>query len=327
MKILITGGAGFIGSNLARYLKEQGHYVAVLDRDFEKHPMRDIEMAWKVDLTDYSESTNVNMIFDSFRPDVCFHLAAYASEGRSNHIREYITRNNTLTTMRVINYCVKYNIRLVFTSSVAVFSGESGFGDFSVPNPIDEYGLSKWMSEKSIEIASLTQHLDYTIIRPRNVYGQGQNLWDPSRNLFGIWMYNALHEKDCLIYGSGNQVRQFTYIDDLIPCLGAAGINQIELPAINLGSSRAYTINEAMEAFMTVTGYKRFVHVGARHEVKNAKCTTGFAERYLGWNVKKETPLIDGLTRMWAWAQIQPDRPLDHMPPLEVLTNAHSSLI
>lgn len=324
MRILITGGAGFIGSHLARYCQKQGHTVGIIDRDFSKDKMLDFESKWQVDLTDYSASTNVNMIFNEFKPSVCYHLAAYASEGRSNHIREFITRNNTLSTMRVINYCVKYNIRLIFTSSVAVYSGEHLHSEEETPNPIDEYGLSKYMSECSIKIAAETQGLEYCIVRPRNVYGPGQNMFDPSRNLFGIWMYNALHKKQCLIYGDGTQERSFTYIDDLIPSLYKARWQTKGV--INVGSSMSYSINSASSIFMGVTGYGKFAYVEARHEVKEARCSTHLSEVVLGWRRVSLVSLDTGLDRMWTWAQQQVDRPLDVMPPLEVEVNVHSSL-
>ena len=325
MKILITGGAGFIGSHLARYCQNQGHTVAIIDKDFSNHPMSEIDMKWNVNLTDYSPGTNINMIFDSFRPDVCFHLAAYASEGRSNHIREYITRNNTLTTMRIINYCVKYDIKLVFTSSVAVYSGPGPWDEFfTLPRPIDEYGLSKFMSECSIRIAAETQGLRYCIVRPRNVYGPGQNMWDPSRNLFGIWMYNTLHNKPCLIYGDGMQKRCFTYIDDLIPSLYKA--KDVENRTVNLGNAVSYHVKLAGAMLATITGYDNFEYVPERHEVKEAICDTKLSQELLDWPRGLGTTLHQGLSRMWAWAQEQPDRPLDAMPPLEVNVNAHQSL-
>jgi UDP-glucose 4-epimerase len=96
--------------------------------------------------------------------------------------------------------------------------------------------------------------------------------------------------------------------------------------AINVGALKSYTINEAMDAFVAVTGYRSFRHVEERHEVKIATCTTGLAEYKLGWDIEKETKLRDGLAKMWAWAKQQPDRPLDSMPPLELTVNAHSSL-
>lgn len=326
MKVLITGAAGFIGSHLARYCKEQGDIVYIIDKDYSKHKMEDFEMKWTVDVA--KPGTDLNMIFGSYKPDVCYHLAAYASESRSNHIRSFIHYNNTVATANIINQCVQHGVMLVFTSSVAVFSGDGPFDDDHRPDPIDSYGISKYTSEQEIKIANKTQLLNYAIVRPRNVYGPGQNMWDPSRNLFGIWMYNVMNGKPCYIYGDGKQRRNFTFIEDLIPPLYRARDMHYKgySMCVNLGSNIAYSINEAADAFTAVTGFSDFKHIGARHEVSEALCGTGRSEHFLKWSNERQTSLRAGLTCMWEWAKRQPDRPLDEMPKLETTINAHQSL-
>lgn len=326
-KIIVTGAAGFIGTHLVRYCLEQGHDVLGIDKfwpkeyamafEFFKRPGSHIEC---LDIRD----KRLDQYFRGFQPDVCYHLAAYASEGRSNHIRSFIHQNNTVGTANVINACVNHKCKLVFTSSVAVYSGSPPFTEAMTPNPIDEYGLSKYMSERSIQIAAETQGLEYCIIRPRNVYGPGQNLFDRSRNLFGIWMYNALNNLPCLIYGDGLQGRSFTYIDDIIPCLyNAEAVNK---EIINLGASSPWTVEAAATIFKMVTGYNNFQHTEPRHEVAEAFCNVNKSIAYLGFGISKETDIKTGLTKMWEWAKTVPMRPLDQMPELECHINAHSSL-
>ena len=320
MRILITGAAGFIGNHLLKYCLNQGHEVIGLDKEFVSY----------VGTKGISHSTRMNIVnsdvleqeFNAFKPDVCYHLAAYASEGRSNHIRSFIHQNNTVGTANVINACVNHKCKLVFTSSVAVYSGSPPFTEAMTPNPIDEYGLSKYMSERSIQIAGETQDLDWCIIRPRNVYGPGQNMFDPSRNLFGIWMYNALNNKPCLIF-NGKNIRTFTYIDDIIPSLYKA--KDISSEVINLGSVIELTsIDRAANVFQKVTGYYNFEYTKPRHEVAEAFCSAIKSKELLGFEDK--TSLEEGLAKMWSWAQTVPMQPLDQPPPLEVQVNAHSSL-
>lgn len=331
MKILITGASGFIGTHLATYCLDQGHEVHMIDNNWQndhplgghithlKHNTYDIDVADRL----HYEYGGLDALFDKIKPDVCYHLASYASEGRSNHIRSFIHYNNTVGTANMINACVNHKCKLVFTSSVAVYSGSPPFTEAMRPNPIDEYGLSKYMSECSIEIAGETQDLDWCIIRPRNVYGPGQNMWDRSRNLFGIWMYNALHDLPCLIYGDGLQGRSFTYIDDIIPCLYRA--KDVSHEVINLGSAFPWTVEAAAVAFKEITGYSKFSNTEPRHEVLEAFCNTSKSKKLLGF-ADLETNLIDGLAIMWDWAKKQPERPLQQMPELEVQVNAHSSL-
>lgn len=332
MKILITGAAGFIGSHLAKYCLEKGHYVIGIDKERQSTKFLELEkyddIVYRTDTFDIAIGRNtdyINDLFEALKPDVCYHLAAYASEGRSNHIRSFIHQNNTVGTANVINACVNHKCKLVFTSSVAVYSGSPPFTETMTPRPIDEYGLSKYMSERSIQIAGDTQGLDYCIIRPRNVYGPGQNMWDRSRNLFGIWCYNALHDLPLIVFGDGGNMRNFTYIDDMIPCLYNG--KNVSSEVINLGSSVGYSIQEAVDAFVAVTGYNNVQYTEARHEVETAVCNVSKSERLLDWNLYGTTTrLKDGIDAMWEWAKQQPERPLQSMPPLEVTVNAHSSL-
>lgn len=336
MNILITGAAGFIGSHLVVHCIKQGHHVGKIDtRNYVDNTIINKlsgEEVFRMDgfYIDIAKDPNELMqCFSWFKPDVCFHLAAYASEGRSNHIRSFIHHNNTVGTANVINACVNYKCKLVFTSSVAVYSGTPPFDETMLPNPIDEYGLSKYMSERSIQIAAETQGLEYCIIRPRNVYGPGQNIFDRSRNLFGIWCYNALNNLPCLIYGDGRNSRTFTYIDDIIPCFYKA--KDVKNEIINLGSHWPYSLNEAWRIFESVAGYKNghpaVRYVESRHEVAEATCRIDKSIELLGFpQHEKVTALTDGLKEMWAWAKTVPMRELDKMPELEVTVNAHSSL-
>jgi UDP-glucose 4-epimerase len=96
---------------------------------------------------------------------------------------------------------------------------------------------------------------------------------------------------------------------------------------INLGSSVGYSIQEAVDAFVAVTGYNNVQYTEARHEVETAVCNVSKSERLLDWNLYGTTTrLKDGIDAMWEWAKQQPERPLQSMPPLEVTVNAHSSL-
>lgn len=323
-RAIVTGASGFIGTHLVKHLINQGHEVWAIDKFWEKdHELGPLLFGpghnqIQCDVRD----NRLHQAFAAFKPDVCYHLAAYASESRSNHIRKFIHGNNTVGTANVINACVNHQTKIVFTSSVAVMSGDGPYHEGMTPNPIDSYGLSKWMSELEIKIAAEVQELKYCIIRPRNVMGPGQNLFDPSRNLWGIWMYNALKDKPCLIYGDGSNVRDFTYIDDLIPALYRA--KDHHGMTINVGAGHGYSLNEASSIFQRVTGYTNFKYVEARHEVKVAHCSNGLAKQILCY--KDTVPLEEGVRRMWEWAKQQPDRPLDLMPSLEVEINAHSSL-
>jgi UDP-glucose 4-epimerase len=323
-RICITGAAGFIGSRFAHWLLENtDHEVLGIDNmsggfasNLPDNPRFNFA---KIDISSY----HLNEVLKIFPCHYVFHCAAYASEGRANHIRTFIHQNNTVGTANVINACINHNIKLIFTSSVAVYSGKPPFSEEIEPYPVDEYGLSKSTSEKSIQIAGAYQDLKWVIVRPRNVYGPHQSIFDPTRNLFGIFCYNALNNIPLTIFGDGKHKRCFTYVEDLMqPLYNCLAVNE---EIINLGSSIPYTINEAAKIFSEISGYKNFLHVEERPEVKEAVCLTDKSERLLGY--KDITPLRHGLNKMWEWAKLVPMQPKQIPPPLEVTKNKHSSII
>ncbi len=132
----------------------------------------------------------------------------------------------------------------------------------------------------------------------------------------------ALNNLPLTIYGAGHQTRTFTYIDDILPCLYKA--IDVSKQVINLGSKFQYRIIQACDIFKRVTGYDNVVHLEERHEVPAAHCITTLSEELLGFEDK--TTLLDGLTKMWAWAKEQPMRELQTPPALEITKNLHSSI-
>lgn len=323
MNILITGIAGFIGSSLANFIAQnQSEHTVIGIDDLSGGYMENVLPNIKVYKLNCSDP-RVSKVFTDHKIDICFHLGSYASEGRSNSIRSFIHFNNTISTCNIINNCVNHKAKLIFASSVAVYSGEPPYFEYTVPNPIDEYGLSKLMSEKSIEIAGKTQGLEWCIVRPRNVYGPGQSIFDPSRNLFGILCYNALNNLPIKIFGDGSQTRSFTYINDILEPLWNCRKHYNRV--FNLGSEIVYSVKHAVEIFSEITGYNNIVNVEPRHEVKDAYCNTDLCVAELGY--KNLTGLGAGIENMWVWAKQQKMRPLLIPPPLEVSVNIHSSLL
>lgn len=311
--ILITGNAGFIGSRISDWI-------------LEKHP--EFEVVGIDDLSGgYIENVDPRVIF--YRRDVScdsvtdifdkhqfiyvFHMACYAAEGLSPFMRMFNDRNNMLSTDNIINECITHDIkRLVYASSMSVYGwGEIKgklFDENDVPAPIDPYAVSKYACEMNIKIAGEQHGLDWCIIRPHNVVGRKQNIWDKYRNVLGIWMYQTLNDKPMLIYGDGEQTRAFSAIDDcLVPFWNAAVLPSASKEIINVGGIYPYTINEAAKILCEITGYNKIEHKEARHEVKHAVPNYQKSIDMLGF--KQETSLKDCIADMWEWAKEQPNRP------------------
>lgn len=181
------------------------------------------------------------------------------------------------------------------------------FDEDDTPCPIDPYGVSKYACEMNIKNASIQHRLDWCIIRPHNVYGIKQNIWDKYRNVLGIWMYQALNNKPMLIYGDGEQTRAFSYIDDCLECFWNAAIYEnASKQIINLGGIHGCSINDANAIFSEVSGYNNVEHLEKRHEVKHAIPNPTKSIEILGY--KQKTELKDGIIEMWEWAKKQPMR-------------------
>ncbi len=310
MKILITGVAGLLGSRLADYIIENVPEVEVVGIDdlsggYEENINPKVKF-WNQDIVNHP----IENCFEVYNFDYVFHLAAYAAEGLSPFIRKYNYENNLVATTKIVNNCIKYNVkRLVFTSTLAVYGhGKGGiFDENQQQSPIDPYGVAKYACEMDIQIAGEQHGLDWCIIRPHNVYGRNQNIWDKYRNVLGIWMYQHLNGLPMTIFGDGEQSRAFSCIDDIVePLWKSAILPEASKEIINLGGVEEWTINKANEVLRKVIGEGEVVYKEGRHEVKHAIPTWQKSIDILGFEHK--TNLEDGLRDMWKWAQTQPKR-------------------
>ncbi len=193
MKVLITGIAGLLGSRLADYIVENHpdvHIVGIddLSGGYYENINPKVPEFRKLNLV----TGDLESCFEEHKFDYVYHFAAYAAEGLSPFIRQYNYENNLVATARIINQCIKHEVkRLVFTSTMAVYGHGNGniFDESQIPQPIDPYGIAKYACEMDIQVAGEQHGLDWCIIRPHNVYGVKQNIWDKYRNVLGIWMY------------------------------------------------------------------------------------------------------------------------------------------
>jgi UDP-glucose 4-epimerase len=310
MKILITGVAGLLGSRLSDYIIEnhpEVHIVGVDDMSggYKENVNSKVEL-WEMNLV----NGNIDECFERHQFDYVYHFAAYAAEGLSPFIRTYNYQNNLVVTSRIITQCIKHNVkRLIFTSTLAVYGHGYGgiFDESQIPKPIDPYGVAKYGCEMDIQIAGEQHGLDWCIIRPHNVYGIKQNIWDKYRNVLGIWMYQHLNGQPMTIFGDGTQTRAFSFIDDSLEPLWKASFKpEASKQIINLGGIEEVSINEASKILREVIGEGEILYLEGRHEVKHSIPTFQKSIDILDFNYK--TSMKDGLTIMWDWAKKQPMR-------------------
>ena len=326
-KVLVTGSAGFIGSHIYDLLFAMGYEVYGVD-DLSGGFMRNVSQKkffTKLDLRDRSKTA---AYIEKVKPDVIFHLAADATEGRSQFTPFSAMDRNIVAYNNVLIPAIKHGLKkMILTSSMSVYGAQQvPFKESMDPQPEDIYGISKMSMEKTTHVLADVYGFKYVIIRPHNVYGKNQNLSDPYRNVVGIFINSLLHGKGFYVYGDGTQKRAFSYIDDVAPAMVKAAFKkECEGKTINIGSDEAVTLNKLAETVLkTFYGDIRNVpknifpkHVSDRlREVKYAYCEHKVAEKFLGFRPKIK--LSEGVSKMTKWAKSIGKQPFVYLTKLEL---------
>lgn len=310
-KVMVTGCAGLLGSHFTRHLLDNGHDVIGVD-DLSGGYIENLDL--RVDFYERNlvDAKKLDDLFRDTRPDFVYHFAAYAAVGVSPFIRNFNYTNNILSSANIINGCVNYNVKkVIFTSSMDVYgsSHEPPYTEDMVPEPEDPYGIAKYAVEMDLKQASRFFGLKHSIVRPHNVFGVYQNIWDKYRNVLGIWIRQTLSGQPITIYGDGSQVRSFSdikYYMEPFEKLMRLGDNQ----TYNIGADSEMSILEASRRFSQVAkklGYDpKVVHLEPRDEVKSAYSDHSKAKEQLGFS--DETNFEDLIEKMFVWASTQPQR-------------------
>lgn len=322
-KVLVTGGAGFIGSHVAEALVNGGHQVTVLDDlsgGFRENIVPGAEFI-QGSVTDYEL---IIRLFEEKRFDHVFHLAAYAAEGLSHFIKRFNYDNNLIGSVNLINASVNTGVKcFVFTSSIAVYgaSPELPMTEETLPHPEDPYGIAKLAAEQELRVCKEMFDLDYIIFRPHNVYGERQNIGDKYRNVVGIFMNQALQNLPMTIFGDGEQKRAFSYISDVAPIIARS----IEIPEaynqiFNVGAETPYTVNELAETVaLAMEVEPQIKHLPARNEVKYAWSSHEKVQKYFG--APEPVNLKDGVTKMAEWVKEHGARKSQKFENIEITRN------
>lgn len=316
IKVLITGGAGFIGSHVAKHCIDLGMSVVVLD-DLTGGNLRNVDdLPGSFVFGSVLDHNLVDQLFHENQFDYVYHLAAYAAENLSHFIRRHNYHVNLIGSINIINACVNHNVKcLVFTSSIAVHA--NGTPPYQESDPFmagDPYGIAKAAVEIDLARALEMFGLNHIIFRPYNVYGPHQNLGDKYRNVIGIFMNQVMQGKPMTIFGDGSQVRSFSYIDDVAPHISKSVLREeLYNNTFFIGGANGYQVNELAYIVGKEFGLDKpedhMVHLAARHEAKVAYALTDKSRMAFGGPT---IPLAEGIKRMAAWA-----RSVGHVTPVE----------
>lgn len=317
--VLVTGGAGFLGSHVAEYLTRSGYQVIVLDDlsgGFRENVPANAQFVGG-SILDYEL---VNSIFEQNKIRYVYHLAAYAAEGLSHFIKRFNYQNNLIGSVNLINASVNYGVEcFVFTSSIAVYgSNQVPMQEDLQPLPEDPYGNAKLAVERELKISHELFGLNYVIFRPHNIYGERQNIGDRYRNVIGIFMNQIMQGQPLTVFGDGTQTRAFTYVGDVAPVIAQAPMNKRAYGEIfNIGADKPYAVNHLAQTVALAMGVEASLrHEPARQEVQHAYATHEKVRRF--FDCPPETPLEVGVPHMAQWARQQGARQSKPFAGIEV---------
>lgn len=305
--VLVTGGAGFIASHVAKWLVKAGYHTVVLD-DLSGGFVENVPAGAEFVKGSVQDVALVDSLFAKNKFKYVFHLAAYAAEGLSHFIKHFNYENNLVGSVNLINAAVNTgSVKcFVFTSSIAVYGkNQTPMVEELTPQPEDPYGISKYAVELDLKEAHEMFGLNYVIFRPHNVYGEHQNIGDPYRNVIGIFMRQILQNQPLTIFGDGLQVRAFSYIDDVAPILAACVERPVTWNQIyNIGADKPWTVKDLATTVCKAMGQQtpniRFLD--ARNEVVTAYSCHDKVKRVFG-DLIHNVPLDEGLDKMAAWVK------------------------
>ena len=300
MRILVTGGAGFIGSHVADAFIEAGHEVAIVDNLATGnrawvHPRARLHV---VDL----RSARLEGVFERERPEVVTHLAAQAAVSRSVADPEFDASVNVLGGLRLLQCCRRFGVRRIIYSS----SGGAGYGDTDViptpethpTQPASPYGVSKVAFELYLAAWGAIHGVSGISLRYANIYGPRQNPLGEA-GVIAIFCHRLLSGEPPVINGDGEQTRDFVFVGDV----AAANLRALERPdvtgPVNVGTGVETSVNTLYERLARAAGISRpAARAPARPGEQRRSCLDpGLAGRRLGWSPR--VSLDEGLARTY----------------------------
>jgi UDP-glucose 4-epimerase len=297
VRILLTGGAGFIGSHIADAYIAAGHEVLVLDSLWEHGgglrqnvPQRALFVHMDV------RDEKIERIFTEFKPDVVNHHAAQHSVAISSRDPRYDADVNVMGLLNLLDNCVRNKVRkVIFASSGATFGTPDKLPmDESTPQrPESPYGITKMVSEHYLRFYKAQHGLDFTALRYGNVYGPRQ---DPNgeAGVIAIFIGKFLAGQGVRIDWDGEQTRDYVYVKDV------ADANVIALEKGSgscycIGTNKRTSVNQIFRTLCEISGMQPAVTAGPKRagDARDAQFDYSLAKRELGWEPR--TALIDGM--------------------------------
>ncbi len=295
MKVLVTGGGGFIGSHIAEKLLSRGHEVAVIDNlsSGRRKNVPDGARFYEMDIRSGCDGA-----FEEFAPQALSHQAAQMDVRRSVLEPDFDAEVNVIGTVRLLQNCVKHGVgKVVFASSGGVIYGEQESFPAAEDHPqypVSPYGVSKLAGERYLHFYNAQYGLSYAALRYANVYGPRQ---DPhgEAGVVAIFCGNLVGGRTSIINGTGEQTRDYVYVEDVVRANVLALENDVPSGAYNVGTAIETSVNRLYEILLEVSGKELPpVHGPAKPgEQLRSSVDPTLVSRVMGWS--PEMDLTNGL--------------------------------
>ncbi|WP_145139452.1 NAD-dependent epimerase/dehydratase family protein [Paenibacillus sp. Y412MC10] len=284
MKIIVTGGAGFIGSNIVDSLVEIGHDVFIFD-DFSTGKKENVNKKAKCFNLDIN-SLEVQSLLVKLQPDVLIHHAAQVSVAHSIKDPLYDQNLNIRGTVNLLEGCSRAGVgKFIYASSAAVYGDpiHLPINESHSKEPTSFYGLSKYVPETYIKLYSDISDLDYSILRYANVYGPRQ---DPlgEGGVISIFMNKIINDETLTIHGDGNQTRDFIFVKDIVSA-NLAALHNGSKKIMNISTNDKVTLNRLVEIMSEFTERPLKVNYGEKRkgDIKDSWLDNSLAKKELLW--------------------------------------------
>jgi UDP-glucose 4-epimerase len=300
MRILVTGGAGFIGSHIVDQCIARGHEVAVVDSLWSEGGGKEQNLNAKARFfhADITDEATLQSIFDEVQPEVVSHQAAQHSVAISAKNPQFDARVNVLGLLNVLTQCTRVGVRkIVFASSGATYGTPARLPiDEEVPQrPESPYGITKMVAEYYLRYWQEANGLNYVALRYANVYGPRQ---DPNgeAGVIAIFAKRFLNHESVRIDWDGEQQKDYVFVEDVARA-NLLAIEQGENDIFCIATGKGASVNELYSTLARITGYEpEIVHAAKRPgDIYLSYFNCAKAERVLGW--KPEVMLDEGIVR------------------------------